>query len=58
MEAYTKGDIYAMAKKAAANYKKALEAESKLTNRPYFERAEECFRAGYEQALIHALGDC
>ena len=48
----TKGDIHGLAVKAANDYKRELERESKLTDRPIFDKAAECYQAGYERALL------
>ena len=50
-----KKDIRVIAEEAAKKYKKVLFALSEMEKSEYFDKAEDCYRAGYERALLDII---
>lgn len=55
MERITRADVHGLAEKAAREYRLSMESISKLQGREIFNKAEDCYRAGYERALLDYL---
>lgn len=57
MEELSKGAIGSMAEEAAKLYRNRLNSMSGLNESKYFDKAEDCFRSGYERALLDICGE-